>query len=246
MLADVANAAVALSGKSVFSWWTNLHHYVPIGVVGLLSWSVWIIRFSLSRVYRPAEPGFHATTSVVVPSFREDPDILRRCLDSWLAENPTEVIVVPDLADTSVISMLQSRAVIDPRLVVIPFAHTGKRSALGVGIRASTSQILVLSDSDTMWEQGLIEQVLAPFADPKIGGVGTRQNAYRPGSSIWRRVADWMIDVRYLDYVRAQARIRCGGVPVRTYGRLPSQRRDPGARASGGRVLPGPQMRFWR
>jgi cellulose synthase/poly-beta-1,6-N-acetylglucosamine synthase-like glycosyltransferase len=206
MLADVANAAVALSGKSVFSWWTNLHHYVPIGVVGVLSWSVWVTRFSLSRVYRPAEPGFSATTSVVVPSFREDPDILRRCLDSWLAENPTEVIVVPDLADTSVISMLQSRAVIDPRLVVIPFAHSGKRSALGVGIRASTSQILILSDSDTMWEHGLIEQVLAPFADPKIGGVGTRQNAYRPGSSIWRRVADWMIDVRYLDYVRAQAR----------------------------------------
>ncbi len=88
----------------------------------------------------------------------------------------------------------------------MPFAHSGKRSALGVGIRAATSQILVLSDSDTMWEQGLLEQVLAPFADPTIGGVGTRQNAYRPGSSIWRRVADWMINVRYLDYVRAQAR----------------------------------------
>jgi len=69
----------------------------------------------------------------------------------------------------------------------MPFAHAGKRSALGVGIRASTSQILVLSDSDTMWQQGLLEQVLAPFADATIGGVGTRQNAYRPGSSIWRR-----------------------------------------------------------
>jgi len=72
---------------------------------------------------------------VVVPSFREDPDILSRCLDSWLAENPTEIIVVPDLEDVEVIRRLRVRAEADPRLVVLPFAHTGKRSALGAGIR---------------------------------------------------------------------------------------------------------------
>ncbi len=206
MLADVAHATVALAGSSITSAWSALHRYVPVGVVGALSWSVWLTRFSLSRVYRPAEPGFQATTSVVVPSFREDPEILRRCLDSWLAEDPTEVIIVPDLADESVISMLRARAAVEPRLEVIPFAHRGKRSALGVGIRAASGQILVLCDSDTMWAEGLLTQVLAPFADRLVGGVGTRQNAYSPGTSIWRRVADWMIDVRYLDYVRAQAR----------------------------------------
>ena len=57
-----------------------------------------------------SEPGYQATTSVVVPAFREDPEILRRCLDSWLAEDPTEVIVVPDLADRAVITMLKERA----------------------------------------------------------------------------------------------------------------------------------------
>jgi cellulose synthase/poly-beta-1,6-N-acetylglucosamine synthase-like glycosyltransferase len=157
-------------------------------------------------VYRPTQVGYEATTSVVVPSFREDPEILSRCLDSWLAEDPTEVIVVPDLRDTQVIDMLQARAVAEPRLVVLPFAHTGKRSALGHGIRHATSEILVLSDSDTMWLPGLLAEVLAPFRYPDVGGVGTRQNAYLPGTSVWRRVADWLIDVRYLDYVRAQAR----------------------------------------
>jgi hyaluronan synthase len=39
-----------------------------------------------------------------------------------------------------------------------------------------------------------------------VGGVGTRQNVYRPETSPWRRVADWMIDIRYLDYVPSQAR----------------------------------------
>jgi hyaluronan synthase len=142
----------------------------------------------------------------VVPSFREDPDILERCLASWLAENPTEVIVVPDVEDREVIARLEAWAARDPRLIVLPFVHHGKRSALGVGIRRATMEILLLCDSDTSWEPGLLTHVLAPFKDPKVGGVGTRQNAYLPKTSVWRRVANWMIDVRYLDYVRAQSR----------------------------------------
>jgi hyaluronan synthase len=184
----------------------QLRHLVPLGFVGLISWSVWLLRFGLSRVYRPVPAGFTATTSVVVPSYREDPDILDRCLSSWLAEGPTEVIVVPDVEDVGVIARLRARAAGDPRLVVAPFAHRGKRSALGAGIRLAGQEIVVLADSDTMWEPGLLAAVLAPFRSSRVGGVGTRQNAYLPGTSAWRRVADWMIDVRYLDYVRAQSR----------------------------------------
>jgi cellulose synthase/poly-beta-1,6-N-acetylglucosamine synthase-like glycosyltransferase len=184
----------------------QFRHLVPLGFVGLISWSVWLLRFTLSRVYRPVPPGFTATTSVVVPSYREDPDILDRCLSTWLAENPTEVIVVPDIEDVGVIERLRRRSQDDPRVIVVPFRHHGKRSALGVGIRQAGSEILVLADSDTMWEPGLLAAVLAPFKDSKVGGVGTRQNAYLPKTSAWRRVADWMIDVRYLDYVRAQSR----------------------------------------
>ena len=200
------SAAVTLSGFTSLGWWRQVHHYVPIGLVGALSWTVWLTRFTLSRVYRPVRPGYTATTSVVVPCYREDPDILDRCLTSWLSENPAEVIVVPDVADTEVIARLRHRAATDPRLKVLPFVHHGKRSALGVAIRSATQEILLLCDSDTSWEPGLIRNVLAPFADSRVGGVGTRQNAYLPKTSVWRRIADWMIDVRYLDYVRAQSR----------------------------------------
>lgn len=198
--------AAALPSLASLSWWRQLHHLVPVGIVGAVSWTVWLIRFTLSRAYRPVPEGYTATTSVVVPAYREDPAILARCLESWLAENPTEVIVVPDLADRRVIAMLRARAATEPRLVVLPFAHTGKRSALGAGIRQARCDILILSDSDTNWNPGLLAAVLAPFKDPRVGGVGTRQNVYLPRTSIWRRVADWLIDIRYLDYVRAQSR----------------------------------------
>jgi cellulose synthase/poly-beta-1,6-N-acetylglucosamine synthase-like glycosyltransferase len=206
MSPDVFHVAVGLPQITSLSWWRQLHHWVPIGIVGAVSWTVWVTRFTLSRIYRPTPAGYKATTSVVVPAFREDPAILERCLETWLAEDPTEVIVVPDVEDVEVIALLESWAARDSRLTVLPFVHSGKRSALGVGIRRASMEILVLCDSDTSWEPGLLANVLAPFKDPDVGGVGTRQNAYLPKSSVWRRIADWMIDVRYLDYVRAQSR----------------------------------------
>lgn len=200
---DVASTAPQVAH---LAWWQQLHHVIPIGLVGAVSWTVWLTRFTLSRVYRPVPPGYMTTTSVVVPAFREDPDIVERCLDTWLAENPTEIIIVPDVADTEVIDRMRAHANIDPRIKVVPFVHSGKRSALGAGIREAKCEILVLCDSDTSWEPGLLAAVVAPFKDPKVGGVGTRQNAYLATTSVWRRVTDWMIDVRYLDYVRAQSR----------------------------------------
>jgi hyaluronan synthase len=222
MLTVLVHAAIVLPSTHQ-SEWQRLHHWLPIGFVGAISWSVWLIRFTLSRVYRPVPIGYMTTTSVVVPAFREDPEILIHCLDSWLAENPNEVIVVPDLRDTEVIQRLRARAAREPRLRVVPFAHRGKRSALGVAIREASQDILILADSDTIWQPGLLPALVAPFGDPKVGGVGTRQNVYMPRTSVWRRVADWMIDVRYLDYVRAQSR---AGAVVCLSGRTAAYRRS--------------------
>ncbi len=194
---------------------------LPIGVVGALSWSIWLIRKILSARYRPTVNDFRTTTSVVVPSFREDPDVLERCLDSWLRQSPTEVIVVLDVHDTVARARLTARD--EPRLSVISFPHEGKRSALGVGIRAARGEIIVLCDSDTSWQPALLSAVQMPFADSTVGAVSTRQNVYLATSSIWRRVADWIIDLRYMDYVPATAR---AGAVVCVSGRTAAYRRS--------------------
>jgi N-acetylglucosaminyltransferase len=82
----------------------------------------------------------------------------------------------------------------------------GKRHALVVGIRAARSALVFLTDSDTVWEEGFLSTMLMGFADPGVGGVGCRQNVFRPGSSLWRRVADWMLDVRFIHFLPATAR----------------------------------------
>jgi len=93
----------------------------------------------------------------------------------------------------------------------ILFDHAGKRSALGVGIRLATSEILVLTDSDTSWTEGLLRNVQMPFADDTVGGVSTQQNVYQRTTSVWRRIADWLVNLRYYDYVPAMG--RAGAVP---------------------------------
>jgi cellulose synthase/poly-beta-1,6-N-acetylglucosamine synthase-like glycosyltransferase len=50
-----------------------------------------------------------------------------------------------------------------------------------------------------------------PFEDPAVGAVGTHQTVYQRDTSVWRRIADWLVNVRYLDYVPAMG--RAGAVP---------------------------------
>lgn len=194
---------------------------MPLGVAGIVVWALWLYRAVLSRLSHPVVNNFRTTVSVVVPAYREDADILMQCLASWLAQDPTEVVLVVDIDDKECLERL--RAVDDPRLRVTPFAHQGKRSALGVGIRAAIGEIVVLSDSDTLWTDGLLANVQMPFIDPLVGSVGTQQNVYQRTTSIWRRIADWMVNLRYYDYVPAMS--RKGGV-ICVSGRTAAYRRS--------------------
>ncbi|MFE3166861.1 glycosyltransferase family 2 protein [Streptomyces sp. NPDC059224] len=183
---------------------TSWRELMPLGLAGLFVWALWLYRAVLSRFAKPVVNNFRTSVSVVVPAYREDPDILLECLETWLAQDPAEIIIVPDVEDHEVLRRLS--LVEDPRVRVLAFEHRGKRSALGVGIRAATGELLVLVDSDTRWEPGLLDAVQMPFADPAVGGVGTQQNVYQRTTSVWRRIADWLVNLRYYDYVPAMGR----------------------------------------
>jgi hyaluronan synthase len=199
----------------------SLRELLPLGIAGVVVWTLWLYRALGSRLCPAIVNGFRTTTSVVVPSYREDADILVACTRNWLSQDPTEVILVVDVDDTECHEKLDT--IDDPRLRVIVFRHQGKRSALGQGIRAASGEIVVLSDSDTRWEDGLLQAVQMPFADPMVGAVGTQQNVYQRTTSVWRRVADWMVNLRYYDYVPAMGR---KGAVICVSGRTAAYRRS--------------------
>ncbi|MBB2975495.1 hyaluronan synthase [Microbacterium endophyticum] len=194
---------------------------LPFGLLGIISWSFWGVRKFLSTITRPVVNDFRTTTTVVVPSYHEDPDVLLRCLATWIRQRPTRIIIVLDVADLEAQERIE--ALRDPSVEVVMFKHHGKRSALGVGIRMVDTELIIFVDSDTAWEEGMLEAVQMPFIDPAVGAVSTRQNVYRPRSSIWRRVADWIIDLRYSDYAPAMGRY--GGI-ICASGRTAAYRRS--------------------
>lgn len=194
---------------------------LPFGYLGIVSWGFWIVRKVLAATSRPVRNDFRTTTTVVVPSFHEDPDVLLRCLQTWVRQGPSRIIIVLDVADTEAQRRIEALGI--PSVDVVMFRHRGKRSALGVGIRMVDTELIVFVDSDTAWEDGMLDAVQMPFIDPAVGAVSTRQNVYLPKSSVWRRVADWIIDLRYTDYAPAMGRF--GGI-ICASGRTAAYRRS--------------------
>ena len=185
--------------------------WLPLSAIGCVVWAGWITRQVLGAGYRPARNSHTAPASLVVPVWREDPEILERCLASWRRNRPDEIVLVLDVSEQELILQAEHWSREDERIKVLVAHQPGKRHALALGVREASGAIVVLTDSDTMWEEGLLAKVLMGFAEPRVGGVGCRQNVYRPGTSLWRRVADWMLDVRFLHYLPAMARL--GAVP---------------------------------
>ena len=223
----VVNHAVAIHSDitttlgQVGDFFVTVVPYVPIAIAGTVVWLLWLYRVVRSATAPAIVSDFRTTTSVIVPSFHEDPDILMRCLKSWREQDPTEIIIVLDVADLDAYERIVALG--DDRIRPILFHHAGKRSALGVGIRAARHELLVLTDSDTSWTPGLLTNVQMPFIDPEVGGVGTQQNVYQRRTSIWRRQADWLVNLRYLNYVPAMGRV--GAVPCLS-GRTAAYRRS--------------------
>lgn len=194
---------------------------LPFGVFGVISWSIWLVRKLISASTKPVVNEYRTTTTVVVPSYHEDPLVLVRCLDSWHRQGPSRIVIVLDVADLEAERLVAERGY--PEVETIMFRHHGKRSALGVGIRAADTELVVLVDSDTAWEDGMLANIQMPFLDSAVGAVSTRQNVYLPKTSVWRRVADWIIDQRYYDYAPAMGRF--GGV-ICASGRTSAYRRE--------------------
>jgi N-acetylglucosaminyltransferase len=197
--------------------------WLPFGFLGIIGWSVWVTRRALTSRYRPVAGEHSEPTSVVAPAFREDPEVLENAVRSWIAAGAGEVVVVMPEDEPYNRARVAAAFELDRRVRVIATENPAKRNSLCVGIRAARNPIVVLTDSDTLWERSLLRNALTPFADRAVGGVGTRQRVLAPETSIWRRAADWMLDAKYLVYTPAMA--RKGGVSCLS-GRTVAYRRD--------------------
>ena len=74
-----------------------------------------------------------------------------------------------------------------------------------IGTEMSRGEITVLVDSDTVWTDGTLPELVKPFADAAVGGVTTRQRILEPERSWITRWADWLENTRALYSMPAQS-----------------------------------------
>jgi hyaluronan synthase len=175
--------------------------YLPLGILGLVRWTFWLVRRAPASLYRPVKGDFRLSMSIVVPVYQEDPEIFALAIESWLANEVEEVVLVIDATDEA----CQEVAARYPVTVIITDVP-GKRDALVRGWEACRTELVALVDSDTIWAHDVSAEACKPFVDPKVGGVGTRQNVYNPKGFL-QRVNDMYLDYRYFDENAAQSRM---------------------------------------
>ena len=176
----------------------NFLIYIPLGIIGLWRWGVWIFKKLGSICYIPINPGNQKenyTMGIITPVYNENPTVFRTALHSWQSNNPDELIAVIYQKDVPCIRIFQEFAQNKPWAKLIVTSKAGKRPALADGILASKCEILALVDSDTIWEHNIKDNLLAPFQNAVIGGVTTRQHPIER-NSIWQKMTDVFWDMR--------------------------------------------------
>ncbi|CAN5541037.1 N/A [soil metagenome] len=209
-------------GDAMFIFLLQIRHMVGghpevylFAVYSAIIWVLWAAKVIISSRYRPVTAAYDVTTSVVVPVVDEPLELFRDVIGRMVEQRPGEIIVVINGApNPGLVSVCEEFG------PLVRWVHTpipGKRNAVKIGTQLSTGEITILVDSDTVWTEGALAELVKPFADARVGGVSTRQRILEPTRSWITRWADWLENTRALYSMPAQSVLgQVGCLPGRT------------------------------
>ena len=114
-------------------------------------------------------PRWGGPVSVVVPAYNENATIAATVRSLVASDHPVEVIVVDDGSSDGTADTVVGMRLVGVR--VIRQANAGKPAALNAGIAAASHNVIVMIDGDTVFEQATVGNLVARFADPRVGAV---------------------------------------------------------------------------
>jgi len=140
------------------------------------------------------DEAYRASVSVIIAAHNEAAVIERKLENTLALEYPgqlVELIVASDGSDDGTVA-LAARAG-GPRLLVLDLPRQGKNRTLNAAVAAASGAILVFSDADSMLDTAALRLLMAPFADPTVGGVGGDYR-YASGAGGGGERAYWSLD----------------------------------------------------
>ena len=134
------------------------------------------------RPYR-SEP-ITPTVSLLIAARNEEAVIARRLENLLELDYPSDLLDVVIASDGSTDATNEIlRGYVRPGIQVLERPPLGKGQALGSAVAASRGEIIVFSDANSMYAPGAIRALVAPFADPAVGGVAGNQ-VYGGGTEV--------------------------------------------------------------
>lgn len=174
---------------------------VGFAAMATVVWVMWIFKTLVSRQYRPWHEPHEATASIIIPVVDEPIELFTDVLERILQQEPFEVIVVINGPRN-----LNLEQVCEDLGVYFTWTlQPGKRNAVMIGTQLASGDAIVLVDSDTIWTDDTLVELLKPFADQRVGGVTTKQRILEPRRNFLTRWADWMESSRALYSMPAQS-----------------------------------------
>lgn len=207
----------------------NMHWFMLFFLFVLIRW---LIVFLVSLKYKKYEGVSDAEarkvfSSVLIPVVDEPVDTFKTVLTSILKQKPDELIVIANGPyPTELMKLCQEleekcRTDGHPTKMLTLYTPTpGKRNAIQLGLQHTDpeSDICVLVDSDTIWTQNTLPELIKPFLqDQQIGGVTTRQKILNPTRSLVTMVASILEEIRAEGTMKAMSVTKkVGCLPGRT------------------------------
>ena len=116
--------------------------------------------------------GFEPDICVLIPAFNEV-EVIGRTLESVLRSEyrNMRVVVIDDGSTDETAEVVRQWATRDHRVSLISQQQAGKAAALNRGLRASTEDIIITIDADTIFPPDRLRFLVEPLADPSIDAV---------------------------------------------------------------------------
>ena len=182
---------------------------LPIGLLVLLR-GLFVLTLANGHARRrrrlKADDSYTPSASVIVPAFNEAVGVERAVRSFAASDYPEfEVIVVDDGSTDGTGRLVEALRL--ARVRVIRQTNAGKPAALNRGIAASTGEVVVMVDADTIFERDSLRRVIAPLAAPEVGAVSgnTKVGNRRGLLAQWQHIEYVMgfnLDRRLYDVLR--------------------------------------------
>jgi len=175
---------------AVFAW---LFRYLRLIVNCVSHWT-------FAPIPIPETPTYNSDdVTIILPTIASGGAALKTTLRTCLQTDPRELILVTVDANVQNLEKV-AQAVNSKKIRVLSIREANKRRQMCRAIPEVTTRITVFVDDDVIWPPKVLQWMLAPFEDEKMGGVGTSQRLKREeNASIWSFLGACYLERRNFD-----------------------------------------------